>query len=205
MNLSFPLANNVHSSPGYTQLVGADLGRQLGLEETPHIPLSENNGTKGVIMGVFADENIRYMVTRNPHFNSLTFNPDEWKNRLQEVSKMIDATNPNISSFIKKGGKIILVHGTADELVTPYGTINYYNNLEKKFGRNTLDTFMKFYIVPGYGHGKGAFTMSADLLDALDHWVMNGTAPSNMIAVDRNPKNSRSYSPIMHLSNMAQV
>ena len=75
----------------------------------------------------------------------------------------------------KKGGKIILVHGTADELVTPYETINYYNKLEEKFGRNTLDTFMKFYIVPGYGHGRGAFTMSANLLDALDHWVMNRT------------------------------
>ncbi len=196
MNLSFPLANNVHGSPGYTQLVGADLGRQLGLEETPHIPLSEHNGTKGVIMGVFADENIRYMVTRNPHFNSLTFNPDEWKNRLQEVSQMIDATNPNISSFIKKGGKIILVHGTADELVTPYETINYYNKLEEKFGRNTLDTFMKFYIVPGYGHGRGAFTMSANLLDALDHWVMNGSAPSNMIAVDRNPKTAGRTRPL---------
>ena len=36
---------------------------------------------------------------------------------------------------------------------------------------------MKFYIVPGYGHGKGAFTMGADLLDALDRWVVNGHNP----------------------------
>ena len=35
MNVSFSLENNVHWSPGYTQLVGADLGVQLGLEETP--------------------------------------------------------------------------------------------------------------------------------------------------------------------------
>jgi hypothetical protein len=196
INLSFTLANNVHWSPGYTQLVGANLGVQLGLEETPNIPLPEHDGTKGVIMGVFADENIRYMVTRDPHFDSLSFNPDEWKNRLQEVSKMVDATNPDISSFIKKGGKMILVHGTADELVTPYGTIDYYNRLEEKFGKSILDTFITFYIVPGYGHGRGAFKMSANLLDALDRWVINGAAPSNMIAVDRNPKTAGRTRPL---------
>ena len=196
MNLSFTLANKVHSSPGYAQLVGADLGVQLGLEETPNIPLTQNDGTKGVIMGVFADQNIRFMVTRNPQFNSLTFNPDEWNKRLLEVSKMMDATNPNISSFIKKGGKIILVHGTADELVSHYGTIDYYNRLKKRFGTDTLNTFMKFYIVPGYGHGGGAFTMGADLLDALDRWVVNGTTPSNMIAVDQNPKTAGRTRPL---------
>ena len=35
MNLNFMLENKVNSSPGYTQLVGADLGRQLGLEKHP--------------------------------------------------------------------------------------------------------------------------------------------------------------------------
>ena len=147
-------------------------------------------------MGVFADQNIRYMVTRDPHFNSFTFNPNEWKKRLREVSKMMDATNPNISSFIKKGGKIILVHGTADELVTHYGTIDYYNQLNKIFGKNTLDTFMKFYIVPGYGHGRGAFTMAADLLDAMDNWVVNGKAPSHMIAMDQNPNTAGRTRPL---------
>ena len=177
MHLSFSLANKIQSSPGYTQLVGADLGPQLGLEETPTIPLTENDGFKGLKMGVFADQNIRYVVTRNPQFNSLAFNPDDWQKRLREVSNMIDATNPNISSFAKKGGKIIVVHGTADELVTPYSTIDYYTKLKKEFGKDQLDRFFSLYIVPGYGHGHGAFTMSADLLDALDNWVTNGTAP----------------------------
>lgn len=188
MRLGFSLANKVHSSPGYTQLVGADLGEQLGLEETPTIPLTENNGFQGVKMGVFADQNIRYVVTRNPQFNSLTFNPNNWKDRLRKVSQNIDATDPDISSFVRKGGKMIVVHGTADEIVTPYSTIDYYNQLKKRFGKDQLDRFISFYIVPGYGHGKGAFTMSADLLDSLDSWVTNGTAPSTMIAVDQNPK-----------------
>ncbi len=196
MKLNFSLENKVNSSPGYTQLVGADIGVQLGLDETLTIPLPENDGTKGVKMGVFADQNIRYMVTRDPYFNSFTFNPNEWKNRLREVSKMMDATNPNISSFIKKGGRIILVHGTADEIVSPYGTIDYYNQLNKRFGKNTLDTFMKFYIVPGYGHGNGDFKLAADLLDSLDDWVINGKAPNNMIAMDQNPKTAGRTRPL---------
>lgn len=196
MHLSFSLANKVHSSSGYTQLVGANLGPQLGLRETPTIPLTENNGFQGVKMGVFADQNIRYVVTRNPQFNSLVFNPNDWKQRLREVSKMIDATDPDISSFMKKGGKMIVVHGTADEIVTPYATIDYYNQLKKRYGKNQLDRFLSFYIVPGYSHGKGAFTMSADLLDALDHWVTNGTAPSTMIAVDVNPKTAGRSRPL---------
>ena len=104
------------------------------------------------------------------------------------TSKLFDAADPDLSVFRDWGGKLILVHGTADQIVTPYGSIEYYQKLQNRFA-DKLDQFTKFYMVPGYGHGYGTFTMSADLLGELDRWVVNGSAPTNVIAMDK--KNNR--------------
>lgn len=184
MAFNFPLANGLTSIPGYSQLEGADLGVQFGMKPTPDTPLSEEQDGA---MGVFAQQVIRFAITRNPDFDAMVFNPDEWKERLQEVSNIVDGTDPDLSVFKATGGKLILVHGTADELVTPYSSVQYYKQLEERFGRQALDQFARFYLVPGYGHGGGAFQMSADLLGTLDEWVVSGTAPDTLVAADKNP------------------
>ncbi|AJY76146.1 tannase/feruloyl esterase family alpha/beta hydrolase [Paenibacillus beijingensis] len=193
MELGFSLANELRTMPGYSQLEGADLGVQFGQTPIPDTPLSET--TDGV-MGVFAQQVIRFAIAQNPEFNAMTFYPDEWISRLQEVSEIVDATDPDLSVFMAAGGKLILVHGTADEVVTPYGSVQYYKQLEKRFGKEDLDQFVRFYLIPGYGHGGGAFQMSADLLGALDDWVVGGTAPGNLVAADKNPGNNGRTRPM---------
>lgn len=54
-------------------------------------------------------------------------------------------------------------------------------------GQNAVDEFLRFYIIPGMGHGIGeAFTMSRDLLADLDNWVTNGEAPDVLVVKDVN-------------------
>ncbi len=102
---------------------------------------------------------------------------------------MLDTTNPDISAFRKNGGKLIILHGTADQVLALSGTIDYYNELVEKFGQRPLNYFVKFYIVPGYGHGKeSAFTMGIDVLQDLDHWVVSKEEPGNLVVTDQNEK-----------------
>nr|WP_309099444.1 tannase/feruloyl esterase family alpha/beta hydrolase [Fredinandcohnia onubensis] len=182
MDFDFPLANGFSSMPGYWQLQGTDLGKLFGSKPIPDTPLENGDG----YMGIYADRVIRYMIMQDPNLDTQKFDPNEYKEDIHKASQLLDATNPDISEFKDSGGKLILVHGTSDELVAPQGTINYYNNLVNEFGQDTLDQFMRFYMVPGYAHGGGSFVMNSDLLTVLDKWVIDGERPSNLVTADQN-------------------
>jgi hypothetical protein len=64
-------------------------------------------------------------------------------------------------------------------MVTPYCSIDYYNQLVKRFGQNQIDDFMKFYLVPGFSHGRGNFMVKVDLVKALDTWVTQDKDPGH--------------------------
>ena len=51
-------------------------------------------------------------------------------------------------------------------------------------GRSPLDSFVRFYLVPGYGHGRGVFDAGLDALGVLDRWVETGIAPGQLTVLD---------------------
>ena len=108
----------------------------------------------------------------------LTVDPAQWAARIVEVSGIIDANSVDLSQFMSKGGKLILAVGTIDDSITPYNTVNYYNRLVTKFGQPTLDSFVRFYRIPGFGHGMGLFNARFDSLGALDAWVDQSKRPA---------------------------
>jgi Tannase and feruloyl esterase len=82
----------------------------------------------------------------NFEFNSLTFdplNPGTYQAQVQQVSAESDATNPDLSAFIAKGGKAIITHGLADEIVSTDSSVDYYNALVQKFGQASVDSFVR--------------------------------------------------------------
>jgi hypothetical protein len=44
-----------------------------------------------------------------------------------------------------------------------------------------VNDFYTFYLIPGYGHGKGYYRAAVDWLTALEKWVELGTAPGNTL------------------------
>lgn len=120
---------------------------------------------------------VRFMVVKDPGYDTLAFNPASQAAALQTLSRLIDASDPDISAFQKRGGKLLLIHGTVDMAVTPYNTIAYYERLKARFGDAALQQFVRFYVVPGFGHGDGTFQAGWDSLGELDTWVDRGIAP----------------------------
>ena len=57
-----------------------------------------------------------------------------------------------------------MTHGTVDDFITPHNSIAYYKKQVAQFGQSRLDSFMRFYVIPGFGHGFGPFNAKFDSL-----------------------------------------
>jgi hypothetical protein len=112
------------------------------------------------------------------------------------VSEIWDANSVDLSQFVSKGGKMILMVGSIDHTISPYNTVNYYDRVIARFGQATADTFLRFYRIPGFAHGNGLFNAKFDSLGALDAWVDQGHAPGTLEAVDINPGNNQRRRPL---------
>lgn len=135
---------------------------------------------------------IKYIVTRQPGFDPLTFKPEDWQARLQETGRIMDVTDVDLTPFRRKGGKIIMTHGTADDFISPHNSEAYYERQLAQHGRAGLDSFLRFYEIPGFSHGFGPFNAKYDGLGEIDSWVETGIAPQRLVAVDGNKDAHRS-------------
>ena len=134
---------------------------------------------------------IKYIITRQPGFDPLTFKATDFKDRVQAAGQIMDVTDVDLTPFRKKGGKIIMMHGTIDDFITPHNSIAYYQRQVAAQGQAGLDSFLRFYLVPGLSHGFGAFNAKYPGLDTLDRWVEAGQAPGQLTVTDANPGASR--------------
>ena len=71
----------------------------------------------------------------------------------------------------------------------------------KQFGQGGVDSFMRFYMIPGFGHGFGPFNAKIDSLTALRDWVEKGEAPKGLTADRRQPRRQ----PVAAAVRMAEV
>jgi feruloyl esterase len=149
---------------------------------------SLNNG----LLYSVGEQTVKYIITRNPQQDPLSLDVKQWKDRIMTVGSILDVTNVSLEKFRAKGGKIILTHGTTDDFITPYNSIAYYEHQVKQFTKPVVDSFIKFYMIPGAGHGFGPFNAEFESLPVLQNWVERGQAPGRLIATDGNKNANRS-------------
>jgi feruloyl esterase len=73
--------------------------------------------------------------------------------RREEISKWLDSTDPDLSAFYKRGGKMIVTIGTDDTLASPGAQLDYFQSVLDKMGRDQVDAFARFFVIPQVGHG----------------------------------------------------
>ena len=195
ITFSSPLGSGETQYPGFN-VWGAELGEDgnsplqgtvnlLAMNtEAPASPAS----LKAPYWAVFWDQWVRYFVTRDANFNSLSLdpqNPGPWAARINELTKLQDINSTNLSAFHQRGGKLLMAHGTADVLVSTRATAQYYERLKQTMGAATVQNFARYYEVPGYGHAVStAFNANWDSLKTLDAWVTKGQAPTGQVVTD---------------------
>jgi feruloyl esterase len=104
--------------------------------------------------------------------------------RLTALSRLYDATDPDLSSFAAAGGRLIIYQGWADQAIPPFGTVAYYQALvDAAGGYPASQTFSRLYMIPAQYHclaGGDPALAGADLLSPLIGWVQHGTPPGTL-------------------------
>ena len=106
---------------------------------------------------------------------------------MEEFGAVIGTDNPDLSAFRDRGGKILMWHGGADQLIPTDGSIDYYKRvLAQMGGAQKVSQFLEFFLAPGVGHcGGGAGPTPSGQLDAVLSWVEDGKAPATLPASRR--------------------
>lgn len=120
--------------------------------------------------------------------------------RRMAISTDLDATNPDLSAFAKRGGKMIVTIGTNDTLASPGAQLDYYQSVIDRMGRNTVDGFARFFVIPQAGHGltgtaygtdgDGRAVPTAQIANRYERfaflvdWVERNSAPSKTLTVE---------------------
>lgn len=94
----------------------------------------------------------------------------------------LNAENPDLSRFEKRGGKLIMISGSADSCVPYHASLDYYERVAEHFGSlEKVRTFLRFYIIPGMSHGPGpGVNRLPNWLELVAAWREKGTAPDKV-------------------------
>jgi len=94
----------------------------------------------------------------------------------------IQAIDPDISEFINNGGKLLLYHGWNDPLISPFNTINYYNEVLTTISSDEHES-ISLFMMPGVNHCRGGNGFDSwSKLQSIDDWRESGQAPDQIIA-----------------------
>jgi len=127
---------------------------------------------------------IQYFYAQDPKADLRAYRPELHRARIAQVSALMDSTNPDLSAFRARGGKLLMLENLADYAQSPYAGIGYYQSVVAKMGQGTVDGFYKLYTAPGVDHVGSGAPAHVDMLSALVGWVERGQAPSGLQLVD---------------------
>lgn len=147
------------------------------------------------LQAAFVQGALAHMVFQRPDYDLRTFDFQRDAAVVEaRLGPVLNATDPDLSAFHNRGGKLILFHGWNDPALSAYETIDYYQAVRARMG-NDVDAFARLYLIPGLQHctgGPGATYSGGinvpfrdaeqDLSAGLERWVEAGIAPGALVA-----------------------
>lgn len=82
--------------------------------------------------------------------------------RRVQISRYLDATNPDLSTFYKRGGKVLITIGSNDSLASTGAQLDYYQSVIDKMTRPVVDAFARLWVLPQTGHGLSGTNHTVD-------------------------------------------
>jgi hypothetical protein len=150
------------------------------------------------IQNAFGSNFVKYIVGAPAGWTPADFDFDRDFATLQtKTAATFNATDPDLSRFATRGGKLILYHGWSDAAIPAQGTSAYRDQVVRRMGATQSAGFMRLFMVPGMHHcgggagpsdiGQGGVPAPGDdpstsVASALEAWVEQGRAPEQVIA-----------------------
>ncbi len=194
----FPLANGLTAYPPWLYGHEDSLDGPTALSLVRWVsgsaaPTAPPNAPTAATQWLYGSNWIRHAIARDAAFDVRTYRPQSFAARVQQTSALMDSTNPDLSAFFARGGKLILRENAADRAQSPLMGIEYYQAVVARFGQSTVDQSVRLYVSPSSTHTGNARSVSdktaiptmVDLLDPLDRWVTSGQAPAEALVQTR--------------------
>jgi feruloyl esterase len=140
----------------------------------------------------------KWLVFADPNWDWRTFDftdPADYQAFIRAESKfapILNATNPDLREFRKRGGKLLQWHGWNDQLIAAHNSIDYYESViaftgdrpeDRAAALSEVQTFYRLFMAPGMAHCSGGTGPNAfDMQAALEGWVERGVAPEEIVA-----------------------
>jgi feruloyl esterase len=145
-------------------------------------------------------------VFENPRWDWHRFDYDRDVATADKRMAAVNASDTDLTAFRARGGKLLMYHGWSDPVGPPGDAIHYYSQVEQRVGgAGKVQSFFRLFMVPGMSHCNGGDGYQVaggargvddpngvprwepvdpehDMLSALDRWVSQGAAPSEIIA-----------------------
>jgi hypothetical protein len=193
LTFDYPLAKGVTSYPGWpTGHEAASWGTwTMGAAPPPAVqPSGPSPG--GALIVNFGAQTIRYFIAKDPTLQTYSFdhNSPLWRDRIQQVSAIVDSTDPNLAAFAVHGGKLIIQEHFGDYAQSPFAGVNYYKSVVATLGKPATDSFTRLYVSPGAEHGGANAPSQVDMITVLENWVEHGIAPGNLVQTQPSPARS---------------
>jgi len=153
-------------------------GANAGVTNAP--PFGGPGGSLGIFTWSHMDNN--YDFTGEP----LSLFDDETQLATREVAPFSDIISTDLHDAKKRGAKILMWQGGADQLIPWRQGLHYYREAAERFGGfKHLQSWFRFFLAPGVTHcGGGAGPQPQALFDTMVAWVETGKAPDTIVSTN---------------------
>src|SRR5207248_1238599 len=123
----------------------------------------------------------QFIAHQNPNWDWHTFDVENDTALALEKAGFIEATNPDLSAFKARGGKLLIFHGWNDGgsggAISGLNSIDYYSSVLAKTGPDQKN-WIRLFMVPRMMHcGGGPGPTQFNAMAALERWRESGSAP----------------------------
>lgn len=135
-------------------------------------------------------------------FRNLVFKDQSWDHRTHPINfdtdvdradapenLALNANEPDVSRFLARGGKLLIMGGWLDHTLAPGGNVDYYESVVAKVGAAAARDGVRLFMVPTMDHCVGeaydhAPTIEFDIVGLLKEWKRTGKAPEEIVVTE---------------------
>ena len=144
----------------------------------------------------FMETFFKHMATPGAELDWRTFDVEKDAAKLDAISALLNATDPDLSPFRARGGRILMYYGWADPALNPMMGVEYYERVMQTMGAQTPE-FFRLFMMPGVFHCSGGVGPDrVDTITPLVQWVEKGVAPARLVATQKVGDTTRRTRPL---------
>jgi feruloyl esterase len=171
------------------QIYAAAKNPRTGAEIFPGLEPGSELGWAGLAGGPapmsIATDYFKFVVFKDPAWDFRTFDFDRDVARADAApNAVVNAIDPDLAAFFRRGGKLLMYHGWSDPLIAPRNSVNYYTRvLDASGGAAAVRDSIRLFMAPGMGHCAGGDGPSNfDKLSLMERWAEQKSPPGRIVA-----------------------